>query len=186
MIPIPNLPSDSLYKFTFIGGLLVVIVCVFLYQTDRNDEIEHEMVFATTTLREADRNRYLDTLYIRRYDRIDSMFNASTDPKEKKELEIRLMDLSDKLSQLGDAKGDFDIIEQIHKNYHSQKTESVWVLFLIGGIAFGAAAFGWFMWSKQQKVQDAFVNKQYELQETEVEMRKLELEQKIKELQTPQ
>ncbi|MDY0906578.1 hypothetical protein [Pedobacter sp. CFBP9032] len=183
MIPIPTLPSDSLYKFLFIGGLLLFGLSIWLIADERKREFEMEVEYDTKLLPQAQNAIYMDSLYAERIRNYYKGLEKVTTKEDKRFYWQRIDDLDDKVGQLGTTVEYAKQLEKLHQNSHSNTTWNMNVLVAIGSLGLMGALLGWTRWSKQQNVQDDFILQQFALQKLEVQIKTLELQQNLDRLE---
>ena len=183
MIPIPTLPSDSLYKFLFIGGLLLFGLSIWLIADERKREFEMEVEYDTKLLPQAQNAIYIDSLYAERIRNYYEGLKKMTTKEDKRFYWQKIDDLDDKVGQLGTTVQYAKQLEKLHQNSHSNTTWNICGLVAIGLLGLMGALLGWSRWSKQQNVQDDFILQQFTLQKLEVQIKTLELQQNLNRLE---
>ncbi len=138
------------------------------------------MEYVTKIIPEEGQKWYQDTLNVKRYHRLDSLYKLQTNEVKKEKLIERMMLLSDESAKINYNKYHFENIQQTRKMSKDSTFLAICILMSIGSLSLLGALFGWQKWSKQQMVLDDIILQQYKLQNLEFRFKELELKEKMK------
>lgn len=183
MIPIPNLPTDSLYKFMFVGGLVMIISGYYLNHNLQNEvledlnkihssQIEYRLFTSLDSIRDKTSSRKFD----REYNKIShSLKNNNLESAQKST--IKLDSLLEKDLQVMEKlissriKSAQDSVKLVEIGYSLNEVSKLYkYLMILGTIINFVGGICWY--KKIQEPQDRMTKIQLEMMEIELEKAK--------------
>ncbi len=179
MIPIPNLPTDSLYKFIFVGGVLMILSSFYLlnqksdtlYDSIKNSDAIQLKLQTEDSLDTLLAKQYLDEFQIHKKQAEFYVSHNLVDSAERRLSKMRdLQNGTLRLLKKANAKylmstSEIKILDNIQKQYNND-VRLLYVLLFLGLVLTTCGYFGWQY--RIQIPQDRMTKIQLELMEIQL------------------